>query len=27
VRYAVRNRGNHVYDVTAPQVYELTAVR
>lgn len=27
VRYAVRNRGNHVYDVNAPQVYELTGVR
>jgi len=27
VRYAVRNRGNHVYDVNAPQVFELTGVR
>jgi hypothetical protein len=27
VRYAVRNRGNHVYYVTAPQVYELSGVR
>lgn len=27
MRYAVRNRGNHVYDVNAPQVYELTGVR
>jgi hypothetical protein len=27
VRYAVRNRGNHVYEVNAPQVYELTGVR
>ena len=27
VRYAVRNRGNHVYDVNTPQVYELTGVR
>src|SRR5438445_10890669 len=26
VRYAVRNRGNHVYDVNAPQVFELTGV-
>lgn len=26
VRYAVRNRGNHVYDVSTPQVYELTGV-
>jgi hypothetical protein len=27
VRYAVRNRGSHVYEMTAPQVYELTGVR
>jgi len=27
VRYAVRNRGSHVYDVDAPQVYELKGVR
>ena len=27
VRYAVRNRGNHVYEMSAPQVYELTGVR
>jgi hypothetical protein len=27
VRYAVRNRGNHVYDVDAPHVYELTGAR
>ena len=27
VRYAVRNRGSHVYDVNAPQVFELTGVR
>ncbi len=26
VRYAVRNRGNHVYDVSTPQVHELTGV-
>lgn len=26
VRYAVRNRGNHVYNVSTPQVYELTGV-
>jgi hypothetical protein len=26
VRYAVRNRGNHVYDVSTPQVYELSGV-
>jgi len=26
VRYAVRNRGNHVYDMSTPQVYELTGV-
>jgi hypothetical protein len=26
VRYAVRNRGDHVYDVSTPQVYELTGV-
>jgi len=26
VRYAVRNRGNHVYDVSTPRVYELTGV-
>ncbi len=26
VRYAVRNRGNHVYDISTPQVYELTGV-
>jgi hypothetical protein len=26
VRYAVRNRGKHVYDVSTPQVYELTGV-
>lgn len=27
VRYAVRNRGNHVYEMSAPKVYELTGVR
>lgn len=27
VRYAVRNRGGHVYEVRAPQVFELTGVR
>jgi hypothetical protein len=27
VRYAVRNRGSHVYDVSTPQVYALTGVR
>ena len=27
VRYAVRNRGSHVYEISAPQVYELTGVR
>jgi hypothetical protein len=27
VRYAIRNRGGHLYDVTTPQVYELTGVR
>jgi len=27
VRYAVRNRGGHVYDVTTPQVYELGGAR
>src|SRR5579864_7929047 len=27
VRYTVRNRGNHAYDVNAPQVFELTGVR
>lgn len=27
VRYAVRNRGSHVYDISTPQVYELTGVR
>lgn len=27
VRYAVRNRGSHVYEMSAPQVYELTGVR
>src|SRR5579862_1325637 len=26
VRYAIRNRGNHVYDVSTPQVYELSGV-
>jgi hypothetical protein len=26
VRYAVRNRGNHFYDVSTPQVYELSGV-
>src|ERR1700751_5281712 len=26
VRYAVRNRGNHVYDVSKPPVYELSGV-
>ena len=26
VRYAVRNRSGHVYDVNTPQVYELTGV-
>ena len=26
VRYAVRNRSGHVYDVSTPQVYELTGV-
>ena len=26
VRYAVRNRGNHIYDVSTPQVYELSGV-
>jgi hypothetical protein len=27
VRYAVRNRGSHVYEMSGPQVYELTGVR
>ena len=27
VRYAVRNRGAHVYEMSAPEVYELTGVR
>lgn len=27
VRYAVRNRSSHVYDVNTPKVYELTGVR
>jgi len=27
VRYAVRNRGTHAYDVTTPQVYALTGAR
>jgi hypothetical protein len=27
VRYAVRNRSSHVYEISAPQVYELTGVR
>jgi len=27
IRYAVRNRGGHVYEVTTPQVYELTGAR
>jgi len=27
VRYAVRNRGSHVYEMSEPQVYELTGVR
>lgn len=27
VRYAVRNRGTHVYDVTTPKVYALTGAR
>lgn len=27
VRYAVRNRGNHAYDVTTPKVYALTGAR
>ena len=27
VRYAVRNRGSHVYEMNAPQVYELKGVR
>ena len=27
VRYAVRNRGSHVYEMSAPQVFELTGVR
>ncbi len=27
VRYAVRNRGNHAYDVTTPTVYALTGAR
>jgi hypothetical protein len=27
IRYAVRNRGGHVYDVTTPQVYELAGAR
>jgi hypothetical protein len=27
VRYAVRNRGSHAYDVSTPQVYALTGVR
>jgi hypothetical protein len=26
VRYAVRNRGRHVYEMSGPQVYELTGV-
>lgn len=26
VSYAIRNRGNHVYDVSTPQVYELSGV-
>jgi hypothetical protein len=27
IRYAVRNRGTHVYDVTTPKVYALTGAR
>src|ERR1700722_15978896 len=27
VRYAVRNRGRHVYDIRTPQIYLLTGVR
>jgi hypothetical protein len=27
VRYAVRNRGTHAYDVTTPKVYALTGAR
>jgi hypothetical protein len=27
IRYAVRNRGSHIYEVTTPQVYELIGVR
>ena len=27
VRYAVRNRGRHVYEMSAPKVFELTGVR
>ena len=27
VRYAVRNRGSHAYDVTTPQVFSLTGAR
>jgi hypothetical protein len=27
IRYAVRNRGTHAYDVTTPQVYALTGAR
>jgi len=26
VRYAVRNRGTHAYDVSAPQIYQLTSL-
>jgi hypothetical protein len=26
IRYAVRNRGSHVYEMSGPQVYELTGV-
>jgi hypothetical protein len=27
IRYAVRNRGSHAYEITTPQVYALTGVR
>lgn len=27
IRYSVQNHGNHIYDVTTPQVYELTGAR
>jgi hypothetical protein len=27
IRYSVQNHGNHIYEVTTPQVYELTGAR